>query len=138
MRRLPLAATALLAAFVLPGCRNGQLQLPEEARADRDLAAGERIFLRKCASCHNANGDGKTVVAGHFPYANLTDGVWRSDGSPLAIEKQIRQGRDPMPKFQGKLTDEEIRQAVTYVLALDRSAQAHRDARPRAPAAPAP
>ncbi len=105
---------------------------------DRDLAAGERIFVRKCASCHNTNGDGKTVVAGHFPYANLLDGVWRSDGSPPAIEKQIRQGRDPMPKFQGKLTDEEIRQTVAYVLALDRSAQAQRDAHRVVTAAPAP
>ncbi len=105
---------------------------------DRDLAAGERIFLRKCASCHNTNGDGKTVVAGHFPYANLLDGVWRSDGSPPAIEKQIRQGHDPMPKFQGKLTDEEIRQAVAYVLALDHSAQAQREAHRAAPADPAP
>jgi mono/diheme cytochrome c family protein len=136
VRRPPLAAIALLAVSVLPGCRRAQL--PEEARADRDLAAGERIFLRKCASCHNTNGDGKTVVAGHFPYANLLDGVWRSDGSPRAIEKQIRQGRDPMPKFQGKLTDEEIRQAVVYVLALDRSAQAQREAHRAAPAAPAP
>ena len=136
MRRLPLAAIALLAASVSSGCRNSQL--PEEARADRDLAAGERIFLRKCASCHNTNGDGKTVVAGHFPYANLLDGKWRSDGSATAIEKQIRQGHDPMPKFQGKLTDEEIRQAVAYVLALDRTAQAERDAHRAVTAAPAP
>ena len=35
-----------------------------------------------------------------------------------AIEKQIRRGRDPMPPFQGKLTDEQIRQTVTYVLEL--------------------
>jgi mono/diheme cytochrome c family protein len=136
VRRPTLAAIALLAACVLSGCRRAPL--PEEARVDRDLAAGERIFLRKCASCHNTNGDGKTVVAGHFPYANLLDGKWRSDGSASAIERQIRQGHDPMPKFQGKLTDEEIRQAVEYVLALDRSAQAERDAHRTAPAAPAP
>jgi mono/diheme cytochrome c family protein len=43
-----------------------------------------------------------------------------------------------MPKFQGKLTDEEIRQAVAYVLALDRTARAERDAHRAAPAAPAP
>ena len=68
------------------------------------------------------NGDGKTIVASHLPYASLIDGVWRSDGSPAAIEKQVREGRDPMPKFQGKLTDEEIRQVVAYVGVLSRSA----------------
>ena len=85
-----------------------------------DLAAGERIFERKCASCHNTNGDGKTITGGRFRYANLIDGVWRSDGSAEAIERQIRRGRDPMPKFEGKLTDEEIRQTVAYVLELSR------------------
>jgi mono/diheme cytochrome c family protein len=86
-----------------------------------DLAAGQRIFERKCVSCHNTNGDGKTVTGGRFRYANLIDGVWRSDGSAEAIELQIRRGRDPMPKFEGKLTDEEIRQTVAYVLELSRS-----------------
>jgi mono/diheme cytochrome c family protein len=111
---------ALLAASW--GCRKASL--PEGGSVDRDVAAGARIFQRKCASCHNSNGDGRTIVAGHFPNANLIDGRWRSDGSPASIEKQIRQGRDPMPKFQGKLTDEEIRQTVAYVLNLSRSAQA--------------
>ena len=113
-RPLLLAVLALTAA----SCR--ERPLPEADARTRDLAAGQRIFERKCASCHNTNGDGKTVTAGRFPYANLVDGVWRSDGSDAAIERQIRQGRDPMPKFEGKLTDEEIRQAVTYVRDLSR------------------
>ena len=91
-----------------------------------DLAAGRRIFERKCASCHNTNGDGKTVTGGRFRYANLIDGVWRADGSAEAIERQIRRGRDPMPKFAGKLTDEEIRQTVAYVLELSGSGAARR------------
>lgn len=114
---------AAIVAFLLasiPACRPAAL--PESGSADRDVAAGRRIYERKCASCHNTNGDGKTIVAGHFPYANLTDGRWRSDGSPAAIESQIRHGRDPMPKFEGKLTDEEIRQTVAYVYELSHPA----------------
>ncbi len=107
-------------AVGLAACR--RTALPEVGSADRDAAAGRRIFERKCASCHNTNGDGKTIVAGHLPYASLIDGVWRSDGSPVAIEKQVREGHDPMPKFQGKLTDEEIRQVAAYVGALSRAA----------------
>ncbi len=83
-----------------------------------DVAAGRVIFERKCARCHNRNGDGKTPVAGRFPYANLIDGVWRGDGSAESIERQIRRGRDPMPSFENKLTDEQIRQTVEYVLEL--------------------
>jgi mono/diheme cytochrome c family protein len=121
--------TAALAAVLSAACNNAPL--PESARAGRDEAAGRRIYQRKCASCHATNGDGRTIVAGHFPYANLIDGKWRSDGSAQAIELQIRDGKDPMPKFEGKLTDEEIRQTVAYVLALTRSAE-RADARPPA------
>ena len=125
------APFALTLVLVCLGC--GRPALPEGGSVDRDVAAGQRIFQRKCASCHNSNGDGRTIVARHFPNANLIDGVWRSDGSAAAIESQIRHGRDPMPKFEGKLTDEEIRQAVAYVLALSKSAEAA-NARPRAAA----
>ena len=120
--RFPRVAGAVLSiACALPAaCRHEPL--PEVARAERDAAAGRRIFERRCVSCHNANGDGRTIVAGRFPYANLRDGRWRGDGSLASIERQVRLGDDPMPSFAGKLTDEEIRQVATYVLALARSA----------------
>jgi mono/diheme cytochrome c family protein len=111
----------LALAMALAGVSCRERPLPVADGGKGDLAAGQRIFERKCASCHNTNGDGKTVTGGRFRYANLIDGVWRSDGGAEAIELQIRRGRDPMPKFEGKLTDEEIRQAVAYVLELSRS-----------------
>jgi mono/diheme cytochrome c family protein len=111
----------LAVALALAGVSCREMALPVADGRKGDLAAGQRIFERKCASCHNTNGDGKTVTGGRFRYANLIDGVWRSDGSAEAIELQIRRGRDPMPKFEGKLTDEEIRQTVAYVLELSRS-----------------
>ena len=92
--------------------------------ANRDLAAGKMIYERKCVSCHGPRGDGKTVTAGRYPFANLIDGVWRSDGSPAALERQIRFGHDPMPRFEGKLTDEEIRQTAAFVLEMSRAARA--------------
>jgi mono/diheme cytochrome c family protein len=116
-RQLPLALAFALAGVA--ACRRPPL--PEVARADRDTEAGRRIFERRCASCHNTNGDGRTIAAGHFRYANLVDGVWRSDGSLAAIERQVRLGRDPMPAFERKLTGEEIRQVSAYVAALART-----------------
>ena len=113
---------AIVAAAALAACR--RVPLPEVQRGDRDSAAGRRIFERKCASCHNVNGDGNTITASKFPYANLIDGKWRSDGSFEAIERQVRVGHDPMPRFEGKLTDEEIRQVAAYVVALSRAAEA--------------
>ena len=102
--------------FLSIGC--GEHRLPEGDARNGRVAAGRRIYLDKCARCHSPTGDGKTVVAGRFPYANLIDGVWRTDGSAATIEKQIRHGRDPMPAFEKKLTEEQIRQTVAYVLEL--------------------
>ncbi|HYX21611.1 MAG TPA: c-type cytochrome [Thermoanaerobaculia bacterium] len=113
-------AALSMALAVAAACRHEPL--PEVARAERDTAAGRRIFDRRCVSCHNANGDGQTRVASRFPYANLRAGRWKSDGTLASIERQVRLGDDPMPSFAGKLTDEEIRQVATYVLALARAA----------------
>jgi len=91
--------------------------------SNRDLMAGRMIYERRCASCHGVDGEGKTVTASRYKYANLIDGVWRSDGSQAALERQIRFGRDPMPRFEGKLTDEEIRQTAAFVLEMARAAR---------------
>lgn len=134
LRRCPASTiplTLLLIVFAaalvpaLASCR--QHRLPEVDTSSRSLAAGRLIFERRCASCHNSNGDGDTITASRLAYANLIDGKWRGDGSLASIEKQIREGHDPMPKFEGKLTSEEIRQTASYVLALaEASAKARR------------
>jgi mono/diheme cytochrome c family protein len=111
-------AILLILPLLLASCRDGPL--PTGDGEVQRVEAGRRIYERKCASCHGPLGDGNTVTASKFPYANLIDGVWRSEGTPEVIERQIREGRDPMPKFEGKLTDEEIRQTVSFVLELSR------------------
>lgn len=124
-----LLGVVLLLVLASGGACRGRERLPEDDGQNRMLAAGRTVFERKCASCHGLTGDGRTVTASRFPYANLIDGKWRSDGSLAAIEEQIRRGRDPMPKFQGKLTDEEIRETAAYVMELSHRAETRR-ARP--------
>ncbi len=122
MPRPPTLFLLLLSLLVLLATACRDAGLPVVDGSNRDLMAGKMIYERKCASCHNANGDGRTITASRYPYANLIDGVWRSDGSLEAVERQIRYGRDPMPRFEGKLTDEEIRQTAAFVLELSRAA----------------
>jgi mono/diheme cytochrome c family protein len=126
---LPVFSRAFLLAMAIvaaASCRESALPVADGRTGD--LAAGRRIFESKCASCHNFNGDGRTATGSRFRYANLIDGVWRSDGSAEAIERQIRLGHDPMPRFEGKLTDQEIRQTVAYVQDLARAAESARAA----------
>ncbi len=118
-RSHPIVSTgAALVLLCAAACRDNRL--PEIDGSKRALTAGKTLFERKCASCHAVNGDGRTMTGSRFPYANLIDGKWRGDGSLASIEQQIRKGRDPMPRFEGKLTDEEIRETAAYVLDLAR------------------
>jgi cytochrome c len=109
--------------LLLTGAACRARDLPVVDGSNRELEAGRMIYERKCVSCHGKSGDGKTVTASRYPYANLIDGIWRSDGSSAALERQIRFGKDPMPRFEGKLTDEEIRETAAFVLEMARAAR---------------
>jgi cytochrome c oxidase cbb3-type subunit 3 len=75
-----------------------------------------------CTACHGADGKGMQVMGS----ANLTDSVWRFDGSVEGIKRTITYGvnnGDPqarvavMPSFQaaGKLSDSEMKKLAVYV-----------------------
>jgi cytochrome c oxidase cbb3-type subunit 3 len=75
-----------------------------------------------CVACHGADGKGMTAVGS----ANLTDSIWRFDGSVEGIKRTIAYGvnsGDPqarvaeMPSFQaaGKLSDSELKKLAVYV-----------------------
>lgn len=96
------------------------------------------LFVEKgCSACHGADGKGMQAMGS----ANLTDKVWRFDGSVEGIKKTITYGvnsGDPqtrvavMPSFQqaGKLSDAEIKKLAVYVYKFG-------GGQPDAPAAPA-
>jgi cytochrome c oxidase cbb3-type subunit 3 len=81
------------------------------------------LFTEKgCVACHGADGKGMAAVGS----ANLTDGIWRFDGSVEGIKRTITYGvnsGDPqarvavMPNFQaaGKLSDAEMKKLAVYV-----------------------
>jgi len=97
------------------------------------------LFAEKgCTACHGV--DGKGIVA--MGSANLTDKIWRFDGSVEGIKQTINYGvnsGDPktrvavMPNFKaaGKLSDTDIKKLAVYVYKFG-GGQAD------APAAPAP
>ncbi|MFZ2162993.1 MAG: cytochrome-c oxidase, cbb3-type subunit III [Sideroxyarcus sp.] len=91
------------------------------------IAAGKPtstpLFAEKgCTACHGADGKGMAAMGS----ANLTDSVWRFDGSLEGIKYTIANGvnnGDPlarvavMPNFQaaGKLSDAEMKKLAVYV-----------------------
>ena len=81
------------------------------------------LFAEKgCTACHGEDGKGMQAMGS----ANLTDKIWRFDGSVAAIKRTITYGvnsGDPqthvaiMPSFKaaGKLSETEIKKLAVYV-----------------------
>jgi len=80
------------------------------------VKSGQAVFTRNCLACHGKTGQGNGVKAAslrNFPgdfsrpeFQNLTDGE---------ILYRVKTGKGEMPKFEAKLTDEEIWNVIIYL-----------------------
>ncbi len=78
-------------------------------RAD-DSAA---VFQKKCATCHGKDGKGQTKMGEKMGIKDLT----ASASSATDVEKAIADGKNKMPAFKGKLSEEEIKALASYIKA---------------------
>jgi cytochrome c6 len=83
------------------------------AKAD-DAAA---VFKAKCAGCHGGDGKGDTSMGKVFKLRDLAspDVQKQTDAELTGI---ITNGKEKMPAFKGKLTDDQIKQVVAHVRSL--------------------
>ena len=77
-----------------------------------DLEAGEQIFSANCSACHIG---GNNAI---MPDKTLKKDVLEDNGmnSIDAIMTQVKNGKNAMPAFGGKLADEDINNVAGYVL----------------------
>lgn len=95
----------------------------DKADADPAVAAGKKVFAESdCTACHGADAKGMQAMGS----ANLTDKVWRFDGSVEGIKQTITFGVNSgdanarvavMPNFTaaGKLSAVEMKKLAVYV-----------------------
>jgi cytochrome c oxidase cbb3-type subunit 3 len=95
----------------------------DKADADPAVAAGKKVFMESdCTACHGADEHGIQAMGS----TNLTDKIWRFDGSLDGIKHTIAYGvnsGDPqariaqMPNFKeaGKLSEAEMKKLAVYV-----------------------
>lgn len=99
----------LLSMLVLLGA---MMMISRPAMAD-DV---EALYKSKCQVCHGADGKGSPVGQKlgirdfHSP-----DVANESDADLLKITKE---GKGKMPKFEGKLTDDQIKSLIKYIRSL--------------------
>ena len=76
-------------------------------------------FKSQCLPCHGADGHGDSPIGkslGVKPY-NAPDVVKLSNADLTAI---IKNGKNKMPAFNGKLTDAQIKDLVAYIRTLQK------------------
>ena len=86
------------------------------ATGDASTKAGQALYTKNCASCHGKAGQGDGVKArslkqfpGDFSKADYQK---QSDGD---LFYKTKFGRDEMPKYDGKLADDDIWNIVNYM-----------------------
>lgn len=82
------------------------------AAAD-DAAA---LYKSKCQVCHGA--DGKGTAAGQKMGARDFNSPEVAKQSDADMAKITKEGKGKMPKFEGKLTDDQIKELVKYIRSM--------------------
>jgi mono/diheme cytochrome c family protein len=99
-------------------------QVPEEFKTmknpvDKDKAnikAGMALYVKNCASCHGKTGLGNGVKSRTLKdYSGDFSSKYYQDQTDGEHFYKTKFGRGEMPKYEGKLTDEEMWQMVNYM-----------------------
>ena len=79
--------------------------------------SGADLFKGKCAACHGATGAGDTAMGKNMKLRDLgsADVQKQSDDDLTGI---ITNGKNKMPKYDGKLTKDQISDLVKFIRTL--------------------
>ena len=82
-------------------------------------SSGAEIYKARCAMCHGNEGMADTPAGKVFKAASFSDPaiVKIADADRLAI---VKKGKDKMPAFGDKLTDDQIKSVLDYIRTLQK------------------
>jgi cytochrome c6 len=80
-------------------------------------ADGAADFKAKCAMCHGADGSGNTATGKALKVRDLASPDVQSQ-TDAQITDIVTNGKNKMPAYKGKLTDDQIKGLVAYVRGL--------------------
>ena len=73
------------------------------------------LYKAKCAACHAADGSGSTAAGKQMQTPDLrSDEVQKQSDAQLTAATVDGKGKK-MPAYKGKLTDDQVKQLVSYI-----------------------
>jgi mono/diheme cytochrome c family protein len=115
-----LVAAVGLTAGPAQDSRNDSLKNPVPGSPE-SVAAGQQIYMRRCASCHGRNGQGGPGNDLIPAAPGLVGDRWEHGSSDGALFANIKNGIAPdfnMVPFKDTLTDDEIWSVVNYLRSI--------------------
>jgi cytochrome c6 len=76
---------------------------------------GKALYESKCAICHGKDGVAKSIAKGS---ANFNDPAWQKVNDAAAIAKVAGAGKNKMPAFKEKLTEDQLKAIADYMKTL--------------------
>jgi cytochrome c6 len=87
------------------------------AKTQGDGSTPVTIYKSKCAVCHAADGSGSGTVGKQLNVPSFRSREVQGQTNEQ-LELVISDGRGKMPGYRGKISDDQIKQQVTYVREL--------------------
>ena len=86
------------------------------AKGEESIKAGQALYVKYCASCHGKTGLGDGVKARMLKdFAGDFSGAYYQDQTDGEHFYKTKFGRDEMPKYENKVSDEDIWNMVNYM-----------------------
>ncbi len=79
---------------------------------------GKKVYDTSCASCHGDDGRGDTRAGKMTKTPDLLEVEWKMGTELPEVVKMLEDGIGKMPKYKGKLSDEELKAVSEYTLKL--------------------
>jgi mono/diheme cytochrome c family protein len=123
--------TLFLTAFVLPQDKKkgGPWTIPDKYKTMKNPYAGQKdlvnvgklLYAKNCKSCHGTTGkgDGPRAAGLTTHPGDFSNATWQKDNTDGDLYYMAIMGRDEMPNFEKKITDEQDRWAlIMYIRTL--------------------
>jgi mono/diheme cytochrome c family protein len=87
------------------------------AFAQEDLP-GKAVYDSKCVTCHGEDAKGDTKAGKMMKTPDLKTEPWKQGASVAELVKTLREGLGKMPKYEGKISDEDLQAVAEYTIKL--------------------